>query len=93
MKQFRIKQYSGSPIYCIQQRTGIFTWKTFETKTIRQHALNTLNRVNKDSEVFLDYPLVTFGFVNEAFIIIPTIAYHKKSLLIAWLKVGVNINF
>lgn len=39
MKQFRIKQYSHNNLYCIQQRTGLFSWKTLETKTIRQHAI------------------------------------------------------
>lgn len=93
MKQFRIKQYSHNNLYCIQQRTGLFSWKTLETKTIRQHALNTLNSANRNAKDFEDFQIINFGYVNEAIVIIPTIAYHQKSLLFAWLNVAIGINF
>jgi hypothetical protein len=89
MKQFRIKQYTNGS-YCIQQRTGLFTWSTIEVTFIRKKALSILEHLNPND--FDKCSIIELN-KNEAFIIIPTIAYHNKSLLFAWFKVGVNINF
>jgi len=92
MKQFRIKQYSHNSLYCIQQRTGIFTWKTLDAVPNRQHALNIINKLIINGYQTEDFKLIELCS-NEIFIFLPTIGYHKKSLLFAWFKVGININF
>lgn len=92
MKQFRIKQYSHNSLYCIQQRTGLFSWKTLNAVPHRQHALNILNKLNKNEYEVENYSIIETS-TNDVIVIIPTIAYHQKSLLFAWLNVAIGINF
>lgn len=92
MKQFRIKQYSHNNLYCIQQRTGLFSWKTLETRNTEEHALIVLNLCITNRETFKDYPIIETS-TNDVIVFIPTIAYHQKSLLFAWLNVAIGINF
>jgi hypothetical protein len=92
MKHYRLKFIKHNQFFIIQERIGLFSWKTVE---ITKNALRAAIMIKELSDIKNknnSNPVFEVTNKNEAFIIFPTIAFVKDSVGLFWLRYVLIIN-
>lgn len=92
MKHYRLKFIKHNQFFIIQERIGLFSWKTVEITKDKLTAVTTIMVLNETKKKTNSNPVFELTNKNEAFIIFPTIAFVKDSVGLFWLRYVLIIN-
>jgi hypothetical protein len=92
MKHYRLKFIKHNQFFIIQERIGLFSWKTVEITKNALRAAIMVKELSDTKKKNNSNPVFEVTNKNEAFIILPTIAFVKDSVGIFWLRYVLIIN-
>jgi hypothetical protein len=92
MKHYRLKFIKHNQFFIIQERIGLFSWKTVEITKNALIAVTTIMVLSEEKKKNNSNPVFEVTNKNEAFIILPTIAFVKDSVGLFWLRYVLMIN-
>jgi len=92
MKHYRLKFIKHNQFFIIQERIGIFSWKTIEITKNGLRAAIIIKELSDTKKKNNSNPVFEVTNKNEAFIIFPTIAFVKDSVGLFWLRYVLIIN-
>lgn len=92
MKYFRTKFIKHNSFFIIQERIGLFRWKTVEITKNKLRAARLIEVLNETKKKTNSNPIFELTNKNEALIIFPTIAFVKDSVGLFWLRYVLIIN-
>ncbi len=92
MKHYRLKFIKHNQFFIIQERIGLFSWKTVEITKNALRAAIMVKELSDTKKKNNSNPIFELTSKNEAFIILPTIAFVKDSAGIFWLRYVLIIN-
>jgi hypothetical protein len=92
MKHYRLKFIKHNQFFIIQERIGLFSWKTVEITKNSLRAAIMVKELSDTKKKNNSNPIFELTSKNEAFIIFPTIAFVKDSVGLFWLRYVLIIN-
>jgi hypothetical protein len=92
MKHFRTKFIKHNSFFIIQERVGLFRWKTVEITKEKLSAARLIEVLSETKNKNNSNTIFEATNKNEAFIIFPTIAFVKDSVGLFWLRYVLIIN-
>jgi len=92
MKHYRLKFIKHNQFFIIQERIGLFSWKTVEITKNALRAAIMIKELSDTKKKNNSNPVFETTNKNEAFIIFPTIAFVKGSIALFWLRYVLIIN-
>lgn len=92
MKYYRLKFIKHNSFFIIQERVGLFRWKTVQITKNKLKAARLIEVLSETKNKNNSNPIFELTNKNEALIIFPTIAFVKDSVGLFWLRYVLIIN-